>query len=302
MALLDDFVTLRSLPDGTAMWGHYEEGAPGSVAIDNAMLKETVGGLTSSNGGGSYVQLVTKNNNSYSFPGGYAQSYLKSGTWSPAFNRLSFWVKTSATYARRPDGGAFIELGTYIRNHNDPDQGNQGRHFYHQIDPNLYANRWTLVVLNQHPQHEVGTSGNPGDNPTKATVNYYDGLTRWYWDMIYGGGVNSQLWFDNFTFSTVLGEPDDKVSSITTTYSGTGYEVTWAALPNQVTVYNVSYSTSSMKVAGFASGTSGGTVQNSGNDYTGVFWKSPPMIETGLCVAIQPQGQAAFAEVCAPKF
>ena len=64
----------------------------------------------------------------------------------------------------------------------------------------------------------------------------------------------------------------------------------------------IRYSTTSLKAAGFESGTDGGTVSSTGNAYVGVIWLSPNMPEspTGLYVGIQPQGQSAFTEVYIP--
>jgi hypothetical protein len=58
-----------------------------------------------------------------------------------------------------------------------------------------------------------------------------------------------------------------------------------------------------MKSTGFSSGTPGGTISATGNDYTNVIWTSPNMQEAanGLYVAIRPQGQTAFTQVYIPN-
>jgi hypothetical protein len=157
-----------------------------------------------------------------------------------------------------------------------------------------------LFVLNRHPQHQVGTSGDPGDNPD-SPINYFDGLTRFYFDTIASGYGNSTWKFTGFEFSTVDNEPDSLVSSISAVYTGARYELNWAAVPNSTVTYEVRYSTASMKANGFTSGTSGGTVQNRGDDYVGVIWQSPLMAEVAsVYFAIKPNGQSNFTEIYLP--
>jgi hypothetical protein len=100
-----------------------------------------------------------------------------------------------------------------------------------------------------------------------------------------------------------VGEPDQQVSSVTYQYTGTRYEVTWSGPKNSSLQFDIAYKTSSMKSAGFASGTSGGTIPATGSAYTNVIWSSPNMAEsgTGMYVAIQPSGQSNFTEVYIPN-
>jgi hypothetical protein len=125
--------------------------------------------------------------------------------------------------------------------------------------------------------------------------------------------------FTDVEFSTVNGELDGITNSagrgligaITAEYSGPisgysngRYEVVWQA-PSLVAggqQYNVRYSTSSMKVNGFASGVDGGSVRGpDGSDYMTTVWHSPNMAQAQtMYVAIQPSGQSAFAEVQIP--
>lgn len=297
--IFEDFATDRINGSGMPLFDVYNGEDPGQTrSIVNGQL--VVVGAKAGCGGsdcGVYMHFFPYGTAGYTFPSGYAQSYVK-GTWSDSFNRMSLDVMCSKSQARNSDGSSRLELGTYIRPRTSTDINNQGAHYYHIFDPNFYAGRWMRMEMTRVPQHQVGADPNLNwpDNP-----DAFRNLTRWYWDT-QGAWSGQVCTFDNIAFSTAVGEPETYVAARTITYSGTAYEVSWAGPKNQAVTYNVRYSPISMKAAGFASGVDGGTVQNSGNAYTGVFWRSPPLIETGLCVAIQPQGQTAFAEVCAPKF
>ena len=96
----------------------------------------------------------------YLFPAGYAQKFIKTGTWAPAANRLTFWFKVDKTVPRRADGGGVVEIGTYIRQHADPAASNQGQHYYHITDPNFYAGRWAYCVMSAKPQHQRAADPN----------------------------------------------------------------------------------------------------------------------------------------------
>ncbi len=247
----------------------------------------------------------------YVWPTGFAQNYVKSGVFSPNTNRLRFKFMCNKDMPKRTDGGGSFDVGTYVKQKGDSQSNFQGNHFYHTFNPNLYANRWAIAELNSHPQHRVGTTGDPGVDPewnnptTGAPVHYFDGLTRWYFGNPNNTAMlNSTCYFDDFYFDTESDEPEDKVSTLVYTYSGSRYEVSWQSLPNVTISYNVRYSTASMKANGFLSGTDGGTVKNPGNDYLGTFWTSPAISEssTGMFVAIQPVGNSNFSEVYIPNF
>jgi len=298
--LLEDFsAPVPKNGNGDDVWSTYNGFNPSQTYdFANGQLN-----LHCGNGGECYMHFFPY---PYNVPSGFAKYYIKSGTWDQTLNRLTFQVKCTANVPRRSDGGAIMEFGTYIRNYTGGDPADQGAHYYHQFDPNFYPNRVMVWVINQHPQHQVGISGDPGVNPVN---NYFDGLTRFYW-MAPNDGTNS-AWngatcsFDSFIFSKISGEPDAEVSSITGQYTGSRYEGTWATPPSVNYTYSIRYSTSSMKVkvSGFASGTDGGTVQSTGDDYVGAFWPSPVMGEssTGMYVAIQPPAQSAFTEVYIPN-
>jgi hypothetical protein len=309
-ALLEDFSSLRNNGLGTPLWAPYLGTNPNQTGSLDTSRQAYQLNVSAPNTGADYAYLhFFPNDNGYPWPNGYAQALVKSGTFDPNANRLSFWVMSDHNVTRRSDGGDILEIGTYIRQHNYSDPIWQGQHYYHELDPNLYAGQWTLITINRVPQHRVAsdTSINwPEDpewvNPTGgAPVHYFDGLTRFYFTGLYTSTWIGSYWFKDFEFSTMTGEPDTLVSSVTATYNGTGYELTWAGPKNVVQAYDIAYSTTSMKQSGFASGTFAGTVSDTGNAYTGCFWQSQPMAQqSGIYFAIRPQGQSAFTEIYLP--
>ncbi len=90
-------------------------------------------------------------------------------------------------YARIPDGEFEFHLGTYSQ---DPASTSSqlGAHFYHWF--NLKGNNnkyWTKIIMNRHPQNEVGVDARPPNNPTlsKYGWEYFAGMKRIYFQMKY---------------------------------------------------------------------------------------------------------------------
>jgi hypothetical protein len=180
---------------------------------------------------------------------GYARELSANpSAWTfKTFNRLSFWVKRPPTAnPLSTDGGGNVEFGTYVKQitnsaWNSDEYG--GNHYYHQL--NLPNNgQWTHVILNMHPDHRRGDSGgtdpgflpyptatngpNGGEDPP-ATYNYFDTLTRFYFDEVYWSGTGTWL-LDEFVFyQETAVENDVQVFSITSTYNPATSEilVTW---------------------------------------------------------------------------
>ena len=266
---------LITLPLTLPQWRHYAERGAGSVAVVNGVLRETV------QSGGGYLEFYSKANDSYASPRGYTANYVTGGSLV-GVNRLVFRVRSSQTVARPGDGSARFELGTYIRPRSNPDGSWAGAHYYHRLCPNLTAGRWVTVTINGVPQHQVSEgSGQPAIVPS-----YFDQLTRWYVDAIYGGTGNATLEFDAVRFLRVDGEPDPLVASVTATYTGTRYEVTWQTPPSSTQRYTVRFGDVAVSVLA------------TGNTYTGVLAASPALPETSdLPITIQPDGQPLIARV-----
>jgi hypothetical protein len=292
--LLEDFSSMRKNGDGTDLWFTPTKEDPiQSYTLENGMMKV----MTGPEPNGVYMTFLPYNYG-YTFPTGYVQNYIRQGAWNPNVNRFRFSVKCSNTVMRSADGSDNLQIGTYIKPKDSTDARWQGDHYYHLLDANFYANRWTTIELNRVPQHMVTQSPytNWPENP-ESGINYYDGLTIFYFDTQGSGWGNQTCYFDNYQFGVTTGEPDTYVSSLAGSYNESGYDVTWAAPKNSVTSYEVRYSTSSMKANGFASGMSGGTVSSPGNAYTGTFWRSPSVAEAPVMyVAIRPTDLSQFTE------
>jgi hypothetical protein len=308
--LLEDFSSMRMNHDSPPypLWSPYANGAGGPDFAGQVGDIEN-GTYHIYAPGRPYFQFLPY---PYVDPYGFAKDFLRSGTWNPNVNRLTFWVKNSQNIARNANGGELMEFGTYTKKA-DGQVSNQGAHYYHILDPNMWAGRWMLVTINRVPQHQVGggptgTDPNPTypENPTSSSgFNYFDGLTRFY---LYDGGWGSassfsgDWYYANFQFGLVTGEPDTLVSTTTAVYTGDHYELSWQGPRNVVQKYNVYMSTASMKGTGVGSGTLIGTTQNSGDTYTGVFIASKAVAQpsSGMYFAINPQGQSAFTEIYLP--
>jgi hypothetical protein len=309
--LLEDFSSARNNRSGTPLWQVYLAANPnqtGSMDTVNQWYQLKVDAPTT---GSNYPYLYfLPYQNGYPWPGAYAQTFIRNGTFDSAnTNRLSFWVKSNTNVVRRSDGGSILEIGTYIRQHNYSAPAWQGQHYYHLLDPNLYAGQWTVITINRVPQHQVGADPNTNwpEDPewAKATagapVHYFDGLTLFYFTGLYQPSWVGSYWFKDFQFGTVTGEPDTLVSSTTATYTGKGYELTWSGPKNVAQKYDIAYGTTSMKQSGFTKGTFAGTVSNPASGYTGCIWQSEPMAQRSVIYfAIRPQGQSAFTEICLP--
>lgn len=128
------------------------------------------------NGKGSVANLSTND------------GYLAGGQRA---NRLSFWVRFDEGFraASSVKTAQNFNVGTY---HFDPAKKGVRKesdnwHFYHQLilRHDLANGRWIHVVLNDVPQHIRGRSQYPPPpNPTQRAGNYWELLTRCYFDCV----------------------------------------------------------------------------------------------------------------------
>jgi hypothetical protein len=306
---LDTFNTMRTNGQGTRLWDpqvNYNQTISVEQHDGDMRLRTNVNGETVDFGQpiGYYVAFFPINGSPrYPWPQGFTKSYITSGTWNPMINRMEFWMKCNKFIPT--DITQSLNIGTYVKGPTAP-ADDQGVHYYHYFHPNIYANRWMKVEMNWTPTHRLGSPGslNYSPDPQASDVHYFDGLTRWYISIPTSGTVPFTCWVDDVKMFAQTGEPDDKVKSITAMYTGSKYEVTWDAVKNNATPYEVRYSTSSMKASGFQSGTSGGLAYPPGNDYGGVVWSSPAMPESagGMYFAIKPGNSTTFTEIFLPRY
>lgn len=251
---------------------------------------------------------------------GYASTIPGATNWT-TLNRLYFTITSDTTYAmgtfispnadgHTVDGIGTVELGWYIRSHDNSSQANQGSHYYTYISTGIYAGHPLYFVVNRKFQHNNccnGADQYPEDAEFTACcqglgnstpIHVWDGETSMYVTAGPNLGRNPG-WTGNFTFSpwtvgaSPYSEPDDWVSALTGTYNGTAYEVSLEQpklIPGGVN-YHIYYSSAnSMHVTGISSGTSAGAFRGQdASNYTGFWWKSPNIAEaTNMWVAIRP--------------
>lgn len=244
---------------------------------------------------------------------GFLQGWLKSGSSKSDYNRLTLRMKCDKSVPRGYGGNSVsdhMNFGTYVKRTDDACTNCQGQHYYHGMNPNIYANRWMYITLNRKPQHRVGLPGSADvvddpewNAPTEyGPAHYYEGFTRFYFQDFSEAANGNVCYFDDLKLDYASGEPDFLVSSVTATYNGSAYELSWATRKNSNDWFDVRYSTSSMKVNGWQTGTAAGGVGGNETDYTSVLWTSPSMKEssTGMYFAIRPSKQALFTEVYVP--
>ena len=295
--LLDDFSTVRynSAVPADLLWECLSNNGGGTTNCHHEN-----GAYVSSGGIGHYVHFFPI---PYVWPTGFMQHYIRSGTFSANTNRLVFWTKGGITW----DATGAANIGTYSRPHASGDYPNsgQGWHFYHQHNGTMYADRWTKWQLNPHPNGLQGGGGSyyPSNEPIIAdhgtTTKYFDGLTRWYIDITGQPGATTN-YIANVHGSVVTGEDqfDACCGNMTITYSGTFYHVAFSAPKGVDNTFEVRYSNQDMHVAGFASGTSGGTIAATGTDYVYVRWNSPNMaVQPHFYVAIRRVGDTDFGQI-----
>ena len=282
---------------------------------------------------GMYSEFfVNPGSGDWSFPARYLQTWIKSGSWSAGINRMTMQfvcngnLPSSSGY--QPNANESIEIGTYIRPQTYNSPGNAGQHFYHFINPaNIYAGQPVYAVLNRRPEHVV-TAGAPEphyDNPEvtnpdmgnncgaggtqPCSVDYYDGMTRWYSDQQYNEVAGVTCNMSNLQLNTTSGETDGMtttgdatvqgyIGTISATYSGSRYEVEWNGPAYVPQVFNIAYATSDIHNLGFLNATSGGTSTSPGDGYMDTFWNSPNMAQVpAFYVAIQPVGVSQFNQI-----
>lgn len=226
----------------------------------------------------------------------FMHEQLTSGTWSKnKFNRLGFWVFLPSNLPLTTDPNRqAVEIGTYVRKEynpstdgltawrTDPEMG--GWHFYHFVTPRTGV--WTYIVLDEHPQHSRESSagsGKPVGNPgamngigtniwptTTVGWNYVDALGRIYFNdwRTTPSSFPCDIIFDHYTLFNEADIGDvDHIASLEASYDASTQllHIGFCRNPSEDPTFTARWSATSMKGAGFASGTLLGTVGPDGN-------------------------------------
>jgi hypothetical protein len=263
---------------------------------------------------------------------GFARDYgLNPSQWQyNTYDRMSFWVwmPTSDT-SYVTDGSHDIEFGTYVKQLTNPDNTSDeagGTHYYHELNiPNLGV--WTQVILNMHPDHQRNdpgsvdpgviayptspAGGNGGTDPA-STYNYFDTLTRFYFDEPYTppSSYPTDYRFDNIQFyKSAYQENDTQVYSLTGSYQAANNRlvVTWNRDKAEDTVVQeVRYSFTDIHASGWAAATpapNGLVTPPGGGAYNGMVYDTTQLSLTGhsvVYIAIKPQNSTLFTEIAVP--
>ncbi len=249
---------------------------------------------------------------------GFAREYVANpSAWKfNTFNRLSFWIKSPKNAAPlAEDGNGSVQIGTYIKTVANADMYSDeagGGHRYHIFNlPN--TNTWSYLVVNTHPHHTRGESGQreEGDqlHPTgEANYNYFDCLTRFYinsGDAEAKAGSPINYAIDNFQFfQETYPENDAQVYSIAASYvpEQNKFILTWSRPKDENTIkHEVRYSTKNIHEIGWAAATPApnGIIEPPGwQGYNGMVYSTAALKLSGtVYVAIKPENSNLFSQI-----
>ena len=215
--------------------------------------------------------------------------------------------------------GHNIEFGTYTRCRLcDPTSQNAGgTHYYHYY--NLEPGVWSYVIVDGHPQHAVGEgSSDPGvlTSPTTdgPTWNYFDSLTRMYWNAPYlsPSSYPATFYWDSFRFyvDTNVSENVAHIASLEASYNPStnklhiGFTRNAAQDSTSDTTYSARYAFSDIWQLGFANASPMGSVGPDGQgDYVNKKIESTSLNLAGrsiVYIAVQKQGRSDFRQIALP--
>jgi len=222
--LLDSFETGIRATSEQDLWEMYDEGNSGGTVTQSSTeaWTGTYSAKAHLNEDRIYMEFYT-----WHTPLGSGWSYthqwlLDAGWVQDVYDVMEFYVLVPS--ALTPS----IQLGTYVKG--GAIDSWAGAHYYHFYDfqsPGV----WEKVILDWHPNHQVGGNYNSTEYLGLRTIDtsgesgsywtYIDGLTRWYFDDSYGtGGINKDYYFDEFRFKTL---PTAERDAVDETYSLHGY-------------------------------------------------------------------------------
>ncbi len=315
------------------------EGAVGTVSLNTTNAIEGNSFQANITSGAAYIQFnpygagamtprtfasYYANNNS---TGGLA---IAPGWQYNTYDHLSFWVLRPTTATPLATGGMDnVEFGTYVKqitNANSQSDEAGGMHYYNDL--NLPNNgQWTQVIINMYPQHYRGETA--GETPTGTvyptatngpwggadplnTYNYFDTLTRFYFNELHAGA--GTFLFDDFQFYQASYPQDDaQVSSLSGTYNPNNNEVTvtWARPDNDNSVnVDVRYSFSDINQIGWNAATpapNGILTPPGWQGYDGMVYDTTALPLAGhsvVYIAIRPENSpnGLFSEIAVPIY
>jgi hypothetical protein len=314
----DNFESGMRKIGGHNLWDPYTgEGGAGATSVTTAAAHDGTNGLQQSLTSGTlYMHFFANDGTNWLF----AHNMLQSGSWTTnKFNRMAFWVKHPATMPADSGNGHNIELGTYVRCSTcDPTTQNAGgSHYYHYY--NVKPGVWSYVIVDNHPQHNVGAGpGDPGvlTSPTSSgsAWNYFDALTRWYWNAPYIKPTQypATFFWDSVQFYVDPNVNEDvaHISSLEASFDPAANRLhvgfTRNASPDSTadTTYTARYAFSDIWQLGFANAALMGSVGPDGQgDYVNKKIESTSINLSGrsvVYIAVQKQGRSDFRQIALP--
>ena len=249
------------------------------------------------------------------YPGATIPQFIKNGgSWSTSTNRYRILIKHSGVTRPVPsNGNGTMDLGTYFWFGTQVDDKAHG---YHTVGYPIVDGAWVQLEFNAAFDHIVGASapyyyandamlaGGWIDAPSwrGGARHYYDAMERQYWDWSLTDPTIAPLTGSTLTIKkidlyTAASEPEEYVQTRSILYDGAKYQLGWTGPRQDFTslpvAYNVVYSASDLKTAGWSSGTPGGSASNSaGGTGGGVLYSSPSMAQAStIYFGIRPIAQ-----------
>jgi hypothetical protein len=207
--------------------------------------------------------------NGASFPAGYTQQLIKSGTpFNVLDNRISMsicWGKNVTPFAANTGS---LELGNYFA----LQPSGTAYHGYQSLNINGYANQCGTYTFTADFGHLVGQQNpvyNPNDYAANGSPGYppYTGenthhawevVNHWYLNGpgLYADYSNQTIQLGQLTMNYVAGEPEEYVLSRGVIYTGSAYEIDLQVNQPGIAApsYQFRYSTTDLKTAGFSTG------------------------------------------------
>jgi hypothetical protein len=193
------------------LWNQYDDYPSKGAQLGSERLsnKQAHTGLKSLNvtieRGNIYLQFFPKPTSS---KWDFTYQHVPNQDWTfNKYNRLKFWVKLPPGIKKARRGKQNTTFGTYFRKRNGNVTSAEagGNHAYHFYDLES-SGEWHQIIVDTHPNHLRGVTGSREHGnmefPTKeADFNYFDILTRFYFDMENNlPHYPAEFYFDNFEF------------------------------------------------------------------------------------------------------
>jgi len=146
-----------------------------------------------------------------------------------------------------------FHIGTYSKNPATANStSNVGMHWYHYFEIRGNDTYWMKFYINKHPQHKVSSDDPPPNNPTMPEFDYFDGLTRMYFQMKYSPFESN--WPGAYTvmvdeiefYNEARIENEYSINGVVITYFGDGeFDIDWSSFSQyhiMTGTYEVKYS------------------------------------------------------------